>query len=70
MAESERRKAKNEYKTFAIHNKQADIDLVSHEYLMDNPAQTGMAGDVLIGDDIIEIITNSIENYYLIYSAI
>jgi UDP-N-acetylmuramoyl-tripeptide--D-alanyl-D-alanine ligase len=56
--------------TFAIHDKQADIDLVSHEFLLDNPAQAGTAGDVLIGDSLIEIITNSVEVYYLMYVAI
>jgi hypothetical protein len=30
-------------KTFAIHDKKADIDLVSHEFLLDNPAQAGAA---------------------------
>jgi UDP-N-acetylmuramoyl-tripeptide--D-alanyl-D-alanine ligase len=57
-------------KTFAIHDKKADIDLVSHEFLLDNPTQAGTAGDVLIGDDMIEIITNSVEEFYLMYSAI
>jgi UDP-N-acetylmuramoyl-tripeptide--D-alanyl-D-alanine ligase len=56
--------------TFAIHDKKADIDLVSHEFLLDNPAQAGTAWDVLIGDDVVEIITNSVEVYYLMYAAI
>lgn len=56
--------------TFDIHNKKADINLVSHEFLLDNPSQAGIAGNVMIWDDIIEIITNSVESYYLIYSAI
>lgn len=57
-------------KSFAIHNKQADIDLISHEFILDNPAQAGTAGNVLIGDDMVEIITNSVEEYYLMYVAI
>ncbi len=56
--------------TFAIHDKKADIDLVSHEFLLDNPTQAGSGGNALIGDDMIEIITNSVETYYLMYVAI
>lgn len=62
--------ANGNYKTFSIHNKQADIDLISYEYLMDNPHQAGMAWDVLLWEDMLEIVTNSIESYYLLYSAI
>ena len=44
--------------------------MISYEFLLDNPTQAGIAGDVLIGDNIVEIITNCVEEYYLIYSAI
>lgn len=57
-------------KSFAIRNKQADINVLSYEYLMDNPTKAGIAGDVSIINDVLEIITNSIEQYYLIYTAI
>lgn len=43
---------------------------MSYEFLLDNPAQAGSAGDVLIGDDMLEVITNSVEEFYLVYSAI
>lgn len=66
----EQQEVEKKLTTFAIHDKQADIDLISYEFLLDNPMQAGVAGDVLIGDDMIDIITNSVETYYIIYAAI